>query len=444
MMARYAEYKESGVDLFELLLPAHWRLKKCRYIFRFNKGLTITKENLQETGIPCVNYGEIHSKYGFEVDPSKHALKCVDPSYLKHSEGSLLKKGDFVFADTSEDIEGSGNFTYLNSNEPAFAGYHTLIAKAEVEESIRFLAYVLDSASFRKQVRKTVKGVKVYSITQVILKNTVVWLPSLPEQTAIAKFLDDKVARIEALVGIKRRQIELLAERKQILIQNAVTQGLNPDAPMKESGVDWIGEIPAHWETKKIKYTAKIFRGKFTHRPRNDPSLYDGIYPFFQTGDVAKAGKFLTNYKQTLNEKGLRVSTLIPKGTVVITIAANIGDVSILDIDACFPDSVVGFNPSQRIKRDYLYFALSNMKQQFMNSSIKNTQMNLNVDRIGTNSICLPPLAEQLELIAFIEKQSQKINTAITLKQNQIEKLNEYKTTLINAAVTGKIKVVGE
>jgi len=92
--------------------------------------------------------------------------------------------------------------------------------------------------------------------------------------------------------------------------------------------------------------------------------LYDGDYPFFQTGDVAKAGKFLANFRQTLNEKGLRVSTLIPRGTVVITIAANIGDVSILDIDACFPDSVVGFRPSKKVKRDYLYFALSNMKQQ--------------------------------------------------------------------------------
>ncbi len=222
---------KSQGDIFELLLPAHGRIEKCRYTFRFNKGLTITKKNLQETGIPCVNYGEIHSKYGFEVDPLKHELKCVDPIYLKYGEGSFLKEGDFIFADTSEDIEGSGNFTYLNSREATFAGYHTLIARAKGKESIRFLAYVLESSSFRMQVRKTVKGVKVYSITQAILKDSVVWFPPLPEQTAIAAFFDEKVGRIDELVGIKRRQIALLRERKQILIQNAVTKGLNPDAP---------------------------------------------------------------------------------------------------------------------------------------------------------------------------------------------------------------------
>jgi type I restriction enzyme S subunit len=210
---------------------------------------------------------------------------------------------------------------------------------------------------------------------------------------------------------------------------------------MKDSGVEWIGEIPEHWEVKRLKNATKIFRGKFTHRPRNDERLYDGKYPFFQTGDVAKAGKYLFEYRQTLNDFGLRVSTLFPKGTIVITIAANIGDISILDVDACFPDSIVGFKPMNFIERDFLYNSLLVMKEQFMSSTIKNTQMNLNVDRIGINSIAVPSILEQKQIVEFIESATIKIATAISLKEQEIEKLKEYKATLINSAVTGKIKV---
>lgn len=421
--------------------PSGWRVARLRHAFNFNKGLTITKENLQDEGIPCVSYGEVHSRYGFEVDPERHPLKCVDPSYLKNNRSSLLRRGDFVFADTSEDIEGSGNFTCYSSDRQAFAGYHTLIAKPKVPMNFRFMAYLFDSVAFRKQVQTEVKGVKVFSISQAVLKPALVWFPPEKEQRAIAGFLDEKCAKVDEAVRIKQTQIALLRERRQILIQQAVTRGLNPSAPMKDSGVDWIGQIPAHWEVNKLKFASKIFRGKFTHRPRNDPRLYDGHYPFFQTGDVARAGMFLSDYRQTLNELGLRVSTLIPKGTILITIAANIGDVTILDIDGCFPDSVVGFRPSVLVERDFLFYSMSAMKTVFMNASTANAQANLNVDRIGGISITLPPKDEQLSIIKYIETSNAKIDDAIAIKQKQIAALKEYKTSLINAAVTGKIKV---
>ena len=128
IMQAYSEYKDSGVEWLGEI-PEGWEVKRFRNMFSFSKGLTITKENLQETGIPCVNYGEVHSKYGFEIDPKKHVLKCVKNDYLASNPKSLLSIGNFVFADTSEDIEGSGNFTQLVSDEIVFAGYHTIITK---------------------------------------------------------------------------------------------------------------------------------------------------------------------------------------------------------------------------------------------------------------------------------------------------------------------------
>lgn len=152
--------KDSGVEWIGQV-PEHWDIKRFRNLFDFGKGLSITKENLQDEGIPCVNYGEVHSRYGFEVIPERDALKCVDSKYLVFNN-SMLNKGDFVFADTSEDIEGSGNFTYLNSSTRIFAGYHTVITRLKITAIHRYIAYYFDSLSFRNQIRNKVKGVKVF------------------------------------------------------------------------------------------------------------------------------------------------------------------------------------------------------------------------------------------------------------------------------------------
>lgn len=216
------EMKDSGVEWIGEV-PEHWEMKKVRFIFSFSKGLNITKENLEDEGIPCVNYGEIHSKYGFEVDPYRHDLKCVNNEYLEGNRKSILKYGDFVFADTSEDIEGSGNFTYLNSNETVFAGYHTVIARLKEKHNPRFIAYVLDSYSFRNQIRRSVKGVKVYSITNSILKNALMWLPTHKEQADIVNSCDIISSKINKAIALQERQIERLKEYKSVLIDGAVT-----------------------------------------------------------------------------------------------------------------------------------------------------------------------------------------------------------------------------
>ncbi|MDA0984603.1 MAG: hypothetical protein O3C56_02215 [Bacteroidetes bacterium] len=156
-MREYKSYKDCEIDWIGKI-PENWRVDRLKNIFSFGTGLSITKKNLLDTGFPCVNYGEIHSKYGFEVNPEVNHLKCVDPEYLLSSKKSFLKKGDFIFADTSEDIDGSGNFTYLNSDTQVFAGYHTIAAKPKRPINYRYTAYLLDSISLRHQFRSNVVG----------------------------------------------------------------------------------------------------------------------------------------------------------------------------------------------------------------------------------------------------------------------------------------------
>ena len=217
-----ARMKDSGVELLGQI-PTHWETNKFRYLFNLGKGLTITKENLRESGVPCVNYGEVHSKYGFEVDPGRHPLKCVSEQYILSSANAQLTEGDLIFADTSEDLEGAGNFTQLVSNCPLFAGYHTIIARPVSGNANRFLAYLLDSPTYRTQIRLAVKGVKVFSVTQAILRGTDVWLPPLDEQTQIAQFLDHEIAKIDQLIEKAEYAIELMQERRTALISAAVT-----------------------------------------------------------------------------------------------------------------------------------------------------------------------------------------------------------------------------
>ncbi len=217
-----AKMKDSGIAWMGDI-PEHWNIKKSKFLFEFSKGLTITKDNLQDSGVLCVNYGEIHSKYGFELRPNEHELKYVDTSYIDSNPRALLNNGDFVFADTSEDIEGSGNFTYINGTASIFAGYHTVIAKPTIEFNSRFVAYIFDSISYRSQIRHRVKGVKVYSITQSMLKNTFIWLPPKQEQENIVNYLDKILFKVTQANDAYKTEIERLKEYKTILINQAVT-----------------------------------------------------------------------------------------------------------------------------------------------------------------------------------------------------------------------------
>jgi|LSQX01.1.fsa_nt_gb type I restriction enzyme S subunit len=204
-------------------LPEHWRVNKLRNLFTLGTGLSITRANLTDEGVPCVSYGEVHSIYGFELDPEKDSLQCVDEKYLQTAPRALLNKGDFIFADTSEDLKGSGNFTHLVSDGKVFAGYHTIIVRPLDNAVSRFYAYLFESDVFRSQIQLAVKGVKVYSITQAILKNATVWLPPKEEKLEIANYLDEQTAKIDTLIQKAESAITLMQERRTALISAAVT-----------------------------------------------------------------------------------------------------------------------------------------------------------------------------------------------------------------------------
>ena len=212
---------------------------------------------------------------------------------------------------------------------------------------------------------------------------------------------------------------------------------------MKDSGVEWLGQVPEHWVIKSYRYACKIYRGKFGHRPRNDPSLYDGEYPFIQTGDIAQAGKFIVEYKQTLNEKGKQVSQKFPAGTLVMAIAANIGDTAILEFDAYAPDSVVGFKPINSISLDFLRYSLICALPALEQTSTQSSQANLNIDRISSVLAVFPPYEEQNDIVEYLDKVLHELESLESSSHHVVSLLSERRSALISAAVTGKIDVRG-
>lgn len=207
-------------------------------------------------------------------------------------------------------------------------------------------------------------------------------------------------------------------------------------AKMKNAGLDWVVEVPIHWRVQQIKRACSLVRGQFTHRPRNDPALYDGPYPFVQTGDITAAGKYIRTYSQTLNELGLRASKQFPRGTLVMSIAANIGDVAILDFEACFPDSMIGMIPGHKVHLDLLYYLMGAMREIMLRSAVQSTQLNLNYVRIGTNFAAFPPLPEQQRIATYLDASCAAIDAAVSAKRSQLDTLEALRKSIIQRAVT--------
>lgn len=216
------EFKDSGIPWIGQI-PKHWEISKIKYYFNFSSGLNITKENLIENGIPVISYGQIHSKENTGTFIKDSFFRFISQDYLKNKK-SLVNKGNFIFADTSEDLDGAGNSVFVNLDLTMFAGYHTIILKNKYNfEFSKFLSYLFQTDLWRSQIRLAVSGVKVFSITKKILSNCEILVPPLNEQEKIANFLDNKCEKIDKLNANYQNQILNLKEYKKSLIYECVT-----------------------------------------------------------------------------------------------------------------------------------------------------------------------------------------------------------------------------
>jgi type I restriction enzyme S subunit len=426
-MKPYPKYKDSGVEWIGEV-PEHWSLIKLKYLFRWEKGAN--------AAVYTNNYISFHSGdfpvYSGQTE-NDGILGCIESFDYDFRNKILFVTTVGAKAMSLRIISGrfslSQNCALIipKNSEESSASYYFYYLQ-------RLFAYEKSSISLIMQPSLRFEDLNQYSV----------FFFPFSEQTAIANYLDRKTAEIDRLIANKEGLIELYGEEKTAVINQAVTKGLDPDVTMKPSGIDLLGDIPERWEVKRLKYLTKIFRGKFGHRPRNDERLYGGVFPFIQTGEVTNSNKYIEQYWQTLNEQGYAVCQEFPAGTLVMTIAANIGDVAILNFNACFPDSIIGFFPREEITVDFLYYTLVSLKNVLIGAATQNTQQNLNIERVGQIEISYPPKDEQTAIVQYIETQCSRLDTIIAKFKKQIELLKEYRTTLISEVVTGKIDVRDE
>lgn len=386
----------------------HWEVIRGKFIFKSEK---IINDKMQcKDRLALTLKGVIDRFEGDNIGLNPNDLRTYQ----------IFNSGDLVFKLIDLDNKKTSRVGYVHKKGIMSSAYIRIISNSSM--NMRYFYYQYFDLYQRYIFNDIGQGVRATMSSKDLL-NIPILVPPLAEQNAIVAYLDAKTQQIQDFITKKQKLIQLLEEKLAIFISDSVSKH------------------QSDWTIKKIKYTSKIFRGKFTHRPRNDESLYNGKYPFIQTGDVARANKYIKEYTQTLNEKGYKVTTKFPKDTVVMTIAANIGDVAILGFDACFPDSVIGFYPQKEMLNDFLFYSLKSKKDFFLSIAVVNTQMNLNVERVGNIEIKVPPYSEQKNIVEKILIFEDKITQAITQAQLEIEKLKEYQESLITQVVTGQLQV---
>jgi type I restriction enzyme S subunit len=264
--------------------------------------------------------------------------------------------------------------------------------------------------------------------------------PTFDEQQKIASFLDHETAKIDTLIDKQQQLITLLKEKRQAVISHAVTKGLNPEAPMRDSGVEWLGEVPVHWEVKQAKYVADITRGAIL-RPVDAPEYFDevGEWAYLNISDATRCDKYLYKSKLYLSPLGSTKSARVYPDNVIITASATIGKAFINKIKVCIHDGFIPFC-NLKVDKSYLYHYLSN---PFLYAAMgkSNTQKNIYLDEVKNMVVTVPPDQEQLAIVEHIEKSAITFDGLVDKAEKAILLMQERRTALISAAVTGKIDV---
>ena len=311
------------------------------------------------------------------------------------------------------------------------------VAVLRVNEKLSsmFLLQLLASPVYQRVMLDNAGGSAIKHIYITTVDKMKVAIPCDREQQKIAAILTS----VDEVIEKTQAQIDKLKDLKTGMMQQLLTSGVGVDGkPHTEFKDSVVGRIPKGWEVLPLSKVAKLERGKFSHRPRNDPAFYSGNIPFLQTGDIPKKSPYIQRFSQTLNEKGLGVSKLFPVGSLVITIAATIGEVGILEFESCFPDSLVGIkvNP-EKANAMYVLYVMRHMKSELDLLAPQTAQKNINLDILNPFCIPVPPLSEQ----RIISKSLESIDSRLNILQRKLDQRMTVKKALMQDLLTGKVRV---
>ncbi|HFI7314178.1 restriction endonuclease subunit S [Escherichia coli] len=426
LMPKYEAYKDSQVQWIGDI-PANWHLEKAKWLFYKADRKPLVDDDI----VTCFRDGQVTLRKNRRTEGFTNALK--EHGYQRICKGDLVIHAMDAFAGAIGVSDSDGKST------PVYAA--CVPRKIGKVNSYYYAYYMRDLAlsgfivSLAKGIRERSTDFRFNDFAELLLP-----FPDYEEQTLIANFLDKKTALIDEAISIKEQQISLLKERKQIIIQQAVTQGLDPNVPMKDSGVDWIGKIPAHWD---IVPGFTVFKeGKDSNKGMIESQVLSlsygnviikpeeklvGLVPeSFETYQIALPGDIIIRCTDLQNDKtSLRTGIVRNKGIIT----------------SAYLNLRLKTEHSAEFMHYFLH-VLDITKTIYRFGS--GLRQNLSYKDFKHMRILMPPKAEQIEIVNYINNQVEMTESSIDLIKNKIEKLKEYKTTLINSAVTGKIKITPE
>lgn len=437
---RYAEYKDSGVEWLGEI-PSGWEMIRLRYLLNDGyDGLKIGPFGSQLTSDMLKDDG-LFKVYGQENIISSNFTKgnrFIDDSKFEELSVYKIKTGDILI--TMMGTSGRCDVVPVIF-QSGIMDSHLLRIRVNNRIKPNFLQLLIDKSHYLKQqIRLAGKGSIMHGLNSSIIKDLIIILPPISEQTQIAAFLDHETAKLDNLINEQKKLIDLLKEKRQAVISHAVTKGLNPNAPMKDSGVEWLGKVPEGWGVLTAKRISKIFVPQ-----RNKPQLNttaDGI-SWVTMEDMKTSEIITTNLWVTEEEAKIAGSKILPKGAVISSCVGNFGVASINMIDVIINQQLQAFIPSHNINPIFLLHCIRCAKSYFEKIGTAATLIYVNQQGFENMPLAVPPQKEQELIVAFLDQETTKIDTLITKAESAIQLLQERRTALISAAVTGKIDVRG-
>lgn len=417
-MKKYDSYTDSGVEWIGEI-PSHWSHSNLKWYSDIYSGGTPSKdvEEYWSNGtIPWLNSGSVNQ--GDIVEASEY----ITEEAYNNSSAKWISEGSLILALAGQG-KTKGMVAQVKFKTTCNQSLGVIVPNDKINN--RFLLYWIRSNY--QNIRNLGGGDKRDGLNLVMLGAIPMPIPTISEQAKIAEFLDQKTDQIDQLIANKEALIQLLEEECVALINQAVTKGLDPNVPMKDSGIDWLGEIPEHWVVKRMKYLCDITTGGKDTENRDD----DGEFPFFVRS-------------QTIE----RISTYSFDGEAILTAGDGVGVCKVwhhVNEKFDFHQRVYMMCNFQSILGKYLFYYLKmNFGKEVMKLSAKSTVDSLRRPMFQNFKVCFGSLEEQKQIINQIEKEALRIETLILKSNQEIELLKEYKTALISEVVTGKVDVSNE
>ena len=429
-MKRYDSYKDSGVEWIGKV-PSHWEVVPLKFTGKFGNGLTYSPKDVVDNGILVLRSSNIQNS----------SLSFEDNVYVSSvSKELLVNKGDIIICSRNGSAALVGKSAFIDKDINATFGAFMMRYIPKIHKKYGFYLFKTAIGRYKGYFATTT----INQLTKSTIGEMKVPLANTDEQSTIANYLDKKCSEIDNVISAQQKRIALLQELKQSVITHAVTKGLNPNVEMKDSGVEWIGNVPCHWEVVHLK---RILSGRMQYGANEPAESDDTTYPrYIRITDITANGELRPETFKSM-EPSKAKAYLLDKGDVLFARSgATVGKTFLFnaEIKACYAGYLIKASCDRRkMIPEYLYyFTQSGTYECWKNSVfIQSTIQNIGADKYQLMYIPVPSINEQQEIVEYVGKKSKAFDSSISKAQHQVELLQEYKQSLITEVVTGKRKV---